>query len=143
MIEIRREPPDGPAGRALFAAYLDLVRERLPGYTPTEAIHGSEAELEEWLVLYEDGAPVGCGGLRAGEIKRMYVRPEARRRGHGRRLLAELEARAAAAGHRRARLYTTDVLTEALHLYSQAGYVLVETVELEGRRDHWLEKEIA
>jgi GNAT superfamily N-acetyltransferase len=149
MIEVRSEPPDGPAARDLYAAYLELVRERLPGFVPTEEIFSTADAFSgpgsAWLVLYEDGEPVGCGGLRqlspgVGEIKRMFVRAAARGRGHGRRLLAELEAAARAAGQRRIRLYTTEVLTEALALYAAAGYELVSTHERDGRRDFWLEK---
>jgi GNAT superfamily N-acetyltransferase len=142
MIEIRRESPDAPAGRALYAEYLDLVRARLPGYTPTSDVHGTEADLDVWLVAYDGEEPVGCGGLAGDEIKRMFVRAGARGRGHGRRLLAELERAASTNGARRVRLYTTDVLSEALALYRAAGYRLVSTHEVGGRRDHWLEKEI-
>ena len=57
-----------------------------------------------FLVAYAAGAVVGCGGWRAhgsdAEIKRMYVTPSARGRGLARRLLAELERTARAAGHR-------------------------------------------
>jgi len=151
VIEVRREAPDAPAGCELFAAYLELVRERLPGYTPTEAIHGDEAAFRgpgaAWLVLYEDGAPLACGGLRTlapgvGEIKRMFVRPRARGRGLGRRLLAELEAIARAAGLAEVRLYTTEVLAEARALYDSAGYELASTHEEDGRRDFWLQKRL-
>ena len=149
MIEVRSEPPDAPAARALYAAYLALVCERLPGFVPTEDIFSTADAFSgpgsAWLVLYEDGEPVGCGGLRTlapgvGEIKRMYVDAAARRRGHGRRLLAELEAAARAAGQRRVRLYTTEVLNEARGLYAAAGYRLVSTHEQDGRRDFWLER---
>jgi ribosomal protein S18 acetylase RimI-like enzyme len=68
------------------------------------------------------------------------VRAAARGRGHGRRLLAELEAAARAAGHRRVRMYTTEVLVEARALYASAGYELLSTHERDGRRDFWLEK---
>ena len=151
MNEIRHEAPDGPAARALFADYMALVCERLPGFEPTEAIFATEAAFRgpgtAWIVLYEDGAPVGCGGLRTlapglGEIKRMFVRADARRRGHGRRLLAELEGLARAAGHRRVRVLTTDVLTEALELYRSAGYTVAETHPHDGRSDYWLEKRL-
>jgi GNAT superfamily N-acetyltransferase len=151
-LEVRHEPPDGAAARALYAEYMALVRERLPGFEPTEDIFATEGAFRgpgaAWIVMYEDGAPVACGGLRTlapgtGEIKRMFVRADARRRGLGRRLLAELETLARGAGHRRVRLLTTDVLTEALDLYRSAGYTLASTRERDGRRDHWLEKELA
>jgi GNAT superfamily N-acetyltransferase len=151
--EVRHEPPDGPAARALFADYTALVRERLPGFVPSEQIFATEDAFNgpgsAWIVLYDDGVPVGCGGLRTlapgvGEIKRMFVRADARRRGHGRRLLAELEELARGAGHRRVRLLSTDVLSEALELYRSAGYSIASTRErADGRRDYWLEKELA
>ena len=98
-------------------------------------------------MLYDGGDPVGCGGLRplgdgAGEIKRMFVSAHARGRGHGRRLLDELERRAAAAGHRRIRLLTTEVLHEARALYAAAGYRVVDTPREGTRQDYWLEKEL-
>ncbi|MGH2947516.1 MAG: GNAT family N-acetyltransferase [Solirubrobacteraceae bacterium] len=152
MIEFRREPPDAPAGRDLYAAYLALVRDRLPGFTPTEDIFPEPGAFTgpgaAWLVLYEDGEPVACGGLRplepgVGEIKRMFVREHARRRGHGRRLLAELEEIARATGHRRVRLYTTEVLTEARRLYESAGYELARSPQVDGRQDYWLQKDLS
>jgi len=130
---------------------MALVRERLgAGFVPTERIFASEDVFEApgaaWLVAYEDGRPVGCGGLRAldartAEIKRMFVTAPARGRGHGRLLLRELERRAAAGGRRRVRLLSTEVLAEALALYEAEGYEVVEHV---GRPGHpleiWLEK---
>jgi GNAT superfamily N-acetyltransferase len=68
------------------------------------------------------------------------VTRSARRHGHGRRLLRELEQLAAAAGARRVRLLTTEALREALELYAAAGYREVEAFDRDGRRDAWLEK---
>jgi GNAT superfamily N-acetyltransferase len=151
MIELRREPPDGSAARALYAEYIALVRDRLPGFEPSEEIFATERAFSgpgsAWLVLYEDGVPVGCGGLRTvapgvGEIKRMFVRAGARGRGHGRRLLGELERLARGAGLRRVRLLTTDVLSEALALYRESGYAVADARPRDGRRDLWLEKRL-
>ena len=74
-----------------------------------------------------DGAPVGCGALRAideetAEVKRMFVRPEARRRGIAARMLAELERVAREFGYRKIILETGVFQPEAIALYKKAGY---------------------
>ena len=79
------------------------------------------------MVVYEDGEAVAGGGLRrlgtdVAEIKRMFVAPSARGRGHGRRVLDELEAAAAELGYRRLRLDTAQSMTTAIALYRSAGY---------------------
>ena len=151
MIEVRHEPPDGPAARALFADYMDDVARRLGDFTPTEQIFATTEAFDgpgsAWLVIYEDGQAVACAGLRAlgdgaGEIKRMFVAEHARGRGHARRLLAELETIARAAGQERIRLLTTEVLTEARALYAAQGYGVVESFPMDDppRTDFWLEK---
>jgi GNAT superfamily N-acetyltransferase len=148
VIEVRREAPDGPTASRLWDEYMALTRERLgDGFVPTEDIFATPDDLDTWLVLYDDGAPVACGGLRelepgVGEIKRMFVTAAARGRGHGRRLLGELEAIAAAAGHRRIRLLTTEALVEARALYASAGYAVVDEFPIDRRTDYWLEKAI-
>jgi GNAT superfamily N-acetyltransferase len=151
-VELRDEPSDGPAARALFAEYMALVAERLGEpyddrddiFATPEAFSGPGAAF---LVLYDGGSPAGCGALRplgegTGEIKRMFVSASGRGRGHGRRLLEALERRAAAAGHRRIRLFTTDVLHEARGLYAAAGYRVVDTPREGTRQDYWMEKEL-
>jgi GNAT superfamily N-acetyltransferase len=153
MLELRSEPSDSAGSRALFDEYMGLIAERLGGAVePVEAIFASEDAFSgpgtAWLVGYDDGRPVCCGGLRplsggACEIKRMFVTEGARGRGHGRRLLAELERLAAAAGCERVRLLTTSVLVEARALYQATGYRIVETLHDEsGRTDFWLEKAV-
>ena len=138
MLELRAEPSDGAASRALWDEYMALVASRLPGFRPTEEIFATPEAFTgpgtAWLVGYDDGRAVCCGGLRplagngVGEIKRMFVSRAARRRGHGRTLLAELERRAGESGFTVVRLFTTEVLVEARALYASAGYVVVGTV---------------
>jgi len=146
VIEVRREAPDGPAARALWEEYMALTRERLgEDFQPTADIFAAPEDFDAWLVLYEDGEPVACGGLRelepgVAEIKRMFVTARARGRGHGRRLLGELETIAAQAGHRRIRLLTTEVLVEARALYASAGYAVTTQFPIDDRTDYWLEK---
>jgi GNAT superfamily N-acetyltransferase len=152
MPVIRHEPPTGAASQALFAEYMELVRERLGGnFAPTEAIFATAEAFDgpdtAWLVVYEGERPVACGGLRplepgVGEIKRMFVTAGERGRGHGRVLLAELEGLARAAGFERVRLLTTEVLREARALYGSAGYRPVGVAMVDGRVDLWLEKRL-
>lgn len=65
------------------------------------------------------------GRSKAAEIKRMYVRPSARRRGLARLMLAHLEATAQAAGAEVMILESGTEQPEALALYASAGYVLI------------------
>ncbi|WP_028654790.1 GNAT family N-acetyltransferase [Nocardioides sp. J54] len=89
-----------------------------------------------FLVGYDGATPVATGAWRrspvrelgatsAVEVKRMYVVPEARNRGLARRVLRELEATAAAAGHDLAVLETGLKQPEAISLYLSEGYVEV------------------
>lgn len=152
MIELRDEPADGAAARALFEAYVALLRERSgnPEFAPVARIFATERAFNgpgaAWVIVYEDGVPVGCGGLRTlapgiGEIKRMFVAAPARGRGLGRRLLRTLEARAAATGQERVRLLTTPMLAEACALYAAEGYVEIDRRAVPGEPEEvWLEK---
>jgi GNAT superfamily N-acetyltransferase len=150
-LTLREEAPDGPASRALWAEYQALLGERLDApVADPEHIFASPESFSgpgsAWLVAYDgEEQPVACGGLRAldretGEIKRMFVTARARGRGHARALLAELERRALAAGQRRVRLITTEVLSEARALYEAAGYAVVATPREGARQDYLMEK---
>ena len=152
--QIRDDAPDGPAARALFAEYMELVRTRLglpQDMVPPERIFANTEAFAApggaWLVVYDGaGEPIGCGGLRVlapgvGEIKRMFVSERARGAGHGRRLLRALERRAADGGLGHVRLLTTEVLAEAQALYEAEGYREIDRVQpAEGPIEIWLEK---
>ena len=152
-LELRDEPATGAAAQALYGEYMGLVRERLgPGFVPEESIFATERVFEEeraaFVVLYARGRPVGCGGVRSlgpelAEIKRMFVTADARGRGHGRRLLAELERRAAAAGA------TAGAAAHDRGAGGGDGAVRVRRAtpsssryERAGRRDIWLERRL-
>ena len=73
-----------------------------------------------------DGLLVGCGGVALfddyAEVKRMFTRPAARRRGVGMAMLRRLEHEAKEAGHARLRLETGVHHEEAAALYLRAGF---------------------
>src|SRR5579864_891192 len=100
-----------------------------------------------FLVASLRGEPVGCGALkfharRPAELKRMWVAGSARGLGLGRRLLAELEQRAAEHGVRTVRLETNKSLTEAISLYRSAAYREVAAFNDEPYAHHWFEKRL-
>jgi putative phosphoesterase len=100
---------------------------------PPESHHGIDIDaLRRPEVLFavardDTGAALGCGaivlGAEFGELKRMFVAPQARGRGIGRDLLAFLEDEAAARGCTHLVLETGIHQGEALGLYERAGYL--------------------
>lgn len=134
-IVIRRERPDQPDVTALLGAldrYLDTLY-------PPDANHilGVEALLAPdvaFFVARAGGRAVGTAALRRmpgeaatagepyGEVKRMFVAPEARGRGVGMRLLGALEQHLRAEGLALALLETGRDQHEAVRLYERAGY---------------------
>ncbi len=128
MIAIAFESPDQPDVLALLAA-LDAY---LYALFPAEVVYALDASaLARPNVLFAvardaAGSALGCCALvldaEAGEIKRMYVRPERRGLGVARRLLAALENAAQARGCRRFRLETGTAMPAALALYQGLGY---------------------
>jgi len=90
-----------------------------------------------WVVVaYWDGGSagveaVGCGAIRpwegnVGEVKRMYVMPEFRRRGIAGAVLRELERWGAELGLTGLVLETGIVQPEAIGLYGKNGYRIIE-----------------
>jgi ribosomal protein S18 acetylase RimI-like enzyme len=92
-------PPDG----AFFIGYDDAGAKAIGGWRFYRGRLGIEAH-------------------RPAEIKRMWVDPAARRCGHGRALLAHIEASAAAAGADALVLETGSPQHDAIAMYREAGY---------------------
>jgi GNAT superfamily N-acetyltransferase len=115
-------------GRTLIAELMDDLEARYGAPDP-EAPPAHELAPPDgiFFVAWRGDDALGCGGLRryarhTGEIKRMYVRPAARRAGVARTLLAALEERARSIGYRRLILETGVRQPEAIALYRAAGY---------------------
>jgi DNA-binding MarR family transcriptional regulator/GNAT superfamily N-acetyltransferase len=152
LVEIAPADPAHPDARRCLAAYFaELDRRDEGGFDPVASDSAPPHELRPphgvLLLARLRGVAVGCGGLKglgrpASEIKRLWVDDAVRGLGIGRRLLAELEARAAAAGARSVRLDTNRNLTEAIAMYRLHGYGDVPPFNDEPFAHHWFEKRL-
>ncbi|HWI20874.1 MAG TPA: GNAT family N-acetyltransferase [Vicinamibacterales bacterium] len=125
------QPADIPGVRSMLTEYvawigLDLAFQEidaelagLPGeYAPPRGV---------LLVAEEGGQLVGMIGLRpldaaTAEMKRLFVRPEARGRGLAKQLIAELLREAKAIGYDEIRLDTLPMMGDAQSLYVSLGF---------------------
>ena len=127
-MQIAFETPDQPAVHELIGE-LDAY---LYSLYPAESVYALDiSSLCHPGVLFavvrdSAGTPVGCGAIvikpEYGEIKRVYVRPQARGQGVARRLMESLEAKALQNGCRTFMLETGPTQLEALTLYERMGY---------------------
>jgi GNAT superfamily N-acetyltransferase len=151
-MRVVNEPADGEAARRLFDEYMAELTARSGGEFDRDGYPDpSAAEFTPprgaLLVGREDGRALACGGVRVlspgvAEIKRMYVVPEARGRGLGRVLLAELESAARDLGCTLVRLDTAAPLVEASALYASAGYRSIPAYNANANAVAWFEKEL-
>jgi putative acetyltransferase len=93
---------------------------------PDEVMEGRGA----FLIAYAEDRPVGCGAVRklddtTTELKRMYIVPESRGAGLGRKMLSALEAESRRLGVRRIVLETGERQVSAMALYQRAGFIRI------------------
>ena len=149
-VRITAEAPDSADARRCLKEYFRELAARFEaGFDPAKSIPASAAELTPpagvFVLARLGGEPIGCGGLKVkdrsiGEIKRMWVRADARGLGVGRRILERLEAFAREFGVRTLRLETNRTLKEAQALYGKCGYREVEPFNDEPYAHRWFEK---
>lgn len=145
--------PTGPEATAAMAAYFAELDTRFPtGFDAGGALGEGAAPMSPpsgvFLLARPVGEPTavaGCGGVQrhdaaTGEIKRMWVAPAYRGAGLGRALLAELERRAGALGYARVVLDTNATLTEAIAMYTRAGYAATERYNDNPYAERWFTK---
>jgi DNA-binding MarR family transcriptional regulator len=149
-LEIAPEPPDTPEAQACLNGYFAELARRFPkGFDPARSVSADPEEMRlphgVFLIVRCGGRPRGCGALKTidagvGELKRMWIHPEVRGRGAGRRLLQALERQAVRLGLRVLRLDTSRYLTEALALYRSSGYRAIAPYNDNPYAAHWFEK---
>lgn len=124
-------PKDAPLLRTLFREYavwlgvdldfqgFEVELANLPGaYAPPQGIA---------LIAEQNGAAIGCVAMRpvkddTCEMKRLWLRPEARGQGLGQTLAQRLFQAAIEAGYRHMVLDTLENMTGARRLYSRLGF---------------------
>ena len=127
MIRIEQGSPRDPAAAALLEASHALMRDLFPA----ESNHF--LSLEElcapditFLIARGGDAALGCGALANkgdyGEVKSVFVAPDARGAGAGAAILDEIESRARALALGMLRLETGNTLYAAQRLYERAGF---------------------
>jgi DNA-binding MarR family transcriptional regulator len=150
LVEVAPADPASADAQTCLAAYFAEIDDRFEhGWDQSVGIHLEPADMAppRGLILLArlDGEAVGCGvlwhhGGGVADAKRMWVAPRARGIGLGRRLLAELESHARAAGVHTLRLETNRALTEAIALYRASGYEEVDPFNDEPHAHHWFAK---
>jgi GNAT superfamily N-acetyltransferase len=151
-VRIQVEDPTTPDAKWCFEQYFAELNERFEtGFNPALSIPADAQELTRpagiLLIARIGDRPVGCGALKLhpnapAELKRMWIAPDARGIGLGRRLLEELERHAREAGAAVIQLETNGALKEAILLYRRSGYVEVEAFNDEPYAHHWFEKRL-
>ena len=152
-ISVERGDPSDPSSLALVQAMEDEIDELY--HDRSGSVRSVTAEPDEmrppdgdFLVVVHEGRPVGCGGLKrldddVGEIKRMYVAPDARGKGLSRMLLEALEDRARELGFTIARLDTGDRQPAAQRLYEGAGYRRIPRYNENDVATRWYERSLS
>lgn len=145
---------DDPRAHALLAEYFRMRADAFPegqAYRPVfPAASVFTPPAGVFLVLVDDdGADAGCGGIRrvedgpAGvryEVKHLYLQPRTRGRGWGRLLLDALEERARAFGAAELVLDTHHTLEAAGALYARAGFTAIEPYNDNPNATRWYGK---
>ena len=141
-----------PATAADLAAIRDVVHRVLAEYKLEMDPAGMDSDLEDLdasyfsrgghfdVVVSEEGHVAGCCGVykldeATCELRKMYLRRDARRHGVGGRLLRRALAFAKGRGYKRVELETASVLKRAIALYTGAGFRPIERKHLANRCD--------
>jgi DNA-binding MarR family transcriptional regulator/GNAT superfamily N-acetyltransferase len=109
---------------------LDTTFEALVARIAARFIENFDGRRERCWIAERDGEVVGSVLLlkdsdKIAKLRLLYVEPEVRRLGIGRRLVGECVAFARRTGYRKLTLWTNDVLVSARRIYESAGFDLV------------------
>ncbi len=149
-IAIMETDPAGAEAQSCLAAYFAELDRRFPGgFDPGPP--GDPAAYRPprgSFLIARDGRPLACVALTTdgpgrGEVKRLWVAPQARGLGLARRMMQAVEDRARALGLFHLRLDTNATLTEALALYDRLGWARIPRYNDNPYAQAWFERHLA
>ncbi len=137
---------DQDAVRALVFSVLDEYEiEPAPKTTDRDLYNIEEFYSDGMFAVLEtaDGEIIGTVGLAplsdsACELRKMYLMPKYRGRGHGAKLLKHAVERARALGFSRMELSTKRIMEEAIGLYMKFGFAPLDDGPADRRCDRML-----
>lgn len=96
--------------------------------------HNKVDYINDVIIIYKDNVPVGCGAFKEYdistiELKRIFVTKENRRQGLSKLIIGELEKLGKKKGYKYALLETGIKQLEAINLYKNAGYTVIQNYE--------------
>ena len=152
-VRVAVEDPNSADARWCLRQYFTELDVRFEsGFDVSLSISADAHELTPpagaLVIARVQARAVGCGAIKfhpgaPAELKRMWVAPEARGLGLGRRLLQELERLARDEGVAVVRLETNRALSEAIGLYRGHGFQEVPAFNDEPYAHHWFEKRLS
>lgn len=148
-VEIRLAAPDAPEAGELVDDFFATLAALYPGFDPARQPPAPLPAFTAprggaFLIAELDGTPVGCAGIqrldpRTAELRRVFVREEARGRGVGGMLLRTVVATARSLGYERIRLDTGDRLHAARRLFLAAGFRDIDDYNGNAYAAYWME----
>jgi GNAT superfamily N-acetyltransferase len=155
VVALRESPVDAPDAHELLGEYF---ASREIGFAHQNVVYTTrfpdpalfEPPVGVFVIVDDDdGAPVGCGGIRLipdgprgrrYEVKHLYLRPGTRGRGWGRLLLEDLQRRAIDFGASELVLDTHHSLEAAGALYARSGFVEIPAYNDNPNATRWYSK---
>ena len=150
--QIRPTDPDDPAALYCLREYFAVLAARIPDLPlslfplPDPDMHKYRPPQGAFLIAWTGSQPLGCVSLRPlaprlGEVKRLWVAPQARGQGLARHLMLQIEQTARSLGYADLNLDTNERLPEAITLYHNTHWT--PTAAYSGPPStHWFTKRL-
>lgn len=130
-------PYDYTLAVQLFMEYAAQIKIDLAFQNFSKEIENLEAQYSKpkgiiYIAYNEQNSPLGCFGIREFggaicELKRMYLKEEARGLGIGKKMLQTAIVTGKKLGYKKMRLDTLSTMHSAIRLYEKAGFYEIQS----------------